>query len=75
MTAVQILPLADLSACCSLGTDRSRDEADRYAALFKVLAEPPGCRSSPSYASGAGQSAINELTDLIRLSQPTVSTT
>ncbi|HKM25387.1 MAG TPA: transcriptional regulator, partial [Corynebacterium sp.] len=37
MTAVRILPLSDLSECCSLGSGPlSDDEAGRYAALFKV---------------------------------------
>ena len=75
MTAVQILPLADLSACCSLGTDPlTDDEANRYAALFKVLAEPARLQIlSQLAAGGCGPVSVNELTALIGLSQPTVS--
>ena len=75
MTAVQILPLADLAACCSLGTDPlTDDEAGRYAALFKVLAEPARLQIlSLLAAGGCGPASVNELTDLIGLSQPTVS--
>ncbi len=75
MTAVRILPLSDLSECCSLGSGPlSDDEAGRYAALFKVLAEPARLRIlSQLAAGGCGPVSVNELTERLGLSQPTVS--
>ena len=75
MTTAQILPLTDLSACCSLGTGPLDDgEADRYAALFKVLAEPVRLQIlSQLAAGGCGPVSVNELTDMVGLSQPTIS--
>ncbi|MCS5480323.1 metalloregulator ArsR/SmtB family transcription factor [Corynebacterium sp. YIM 101645] len=75
MTAAQILPLTDLADCCSLGTGPlSDDEAARYAALFKILAEPARLRIlSQLAAGGCGPVSVNELTELVGLSQPTVS--
>jgi ArsR family transcriptional regulator, arsenate/arsenite/antimonite-responsive transcriptional repressor len=75
MTTARILPLTDLADCCSLGTGPLRDdEAARYAALFKVLAEPARLRIlSQLAAGGCGPVSVNELTDLVGLSQPTVS--
>ncbi|WP_027020844.1 ArsR/SmtB family transcription factor [Corynebacterium sputi] len=75
MTTAQILPLTDLSACCSLGTGPLDDEeADRYAALFKVLAEPARLQIlSQLAAGGCGPVSVNELTDMVGLSQPTIS--
>ena len=75
MTAARILPLTDPADCCSLGTGPlSDDEATRYAALFKVLAEPARLRIlSQLAAGGCGPVSVNELTGLVGLSQPTVS--
>lgn len=75
MTASQILPLTDLSDCCSLATGPlSDDEAERYATLFKVLAEPVRLRLlSQLAAGGCGPVSVNELTELMGLSQPTIS--
>ena len=75
MTAVRILPLTDLSECCSLGTGPLDDaEAGRYAALFKVLAEPVRLRIlSQLAAGGCGPASVNEITEMVGLSQPTVS--
>lgn len=75
MTTAQILPLTDFSACCSLGTGPLDDgEADRYAALFKVLAEPVRLQIlSQLAAGGCGPVSVNELTDMVGLSQPTIS--
>ncbi|QGS34805.1 metalloregulator ArsR/SmtB family transcription factor [Corynebacterium xerosis] len=75
MTTAQILPLTDLSACCSLGTGPlTGGEAERYAALFKVLAEPVRLQIlSQLAAGGCGPVSVNELTDMVGLSQPTIS--
>lgn len=75
MTAPPILPLADPSECCSLGTGALNvEEAERYAMLFKVLAEPVRLRIlSELAAGGCGPVNVNELTDTIGLSQPTIS--
>lgn len=75
MTIPQILPLTDLTMCCSLGSGPLDDpDAARYAQLFKVLAEPARLRIlSQLAAEGCGPISVNELTDLMGLSQPTVS--
>lgn len=75
MTTSQILPLVDLTECCTLGTGPlDDDEAARYATLFKALAEPVRLRIlSQLAAGGCGPVSVNELTDLLGLSQPTIS--
>lgn len=75
MTTAQILPLTDLSACCSLGRGPlDDDEAGRYAGLFKVLAEPVRLQIlSQLAAGGCGPVSVNELTAMLGLSQPTIS--
>lgn len=75
MTTARILPLLDLADCCSLGTGPlSDDEAARYATLFKVLAEPARLQILSQLAvGGCGPVSVNELTELVGLSQPTVS--
>ena len=75
MMTAQILPLTDLSECCTLGAGPlNDDEATRYAALFKVLAEPVRLRIlSQLAAGGCGPVSVNELTELMGLSQPTIS--
>lgn len=75
MTTGQPLPLADLTACCSLGSGPlTDDEAERYAALFKVLADPARLRIlSQLAAGGCGPVSVGELTGKLDLSQPTVS--
>lgn len=75
MPTPHILPLTDLSACCSLGSGPlSEEEAQRYATLFKVLADPARLQIlSQLAAEGCGPISVNELTELVGLSQPTVS--
>lgn len=75
MTALQITDLTPPADCCSLGMGELDDsEADKYAALFKVLAEPTRLRMlSMLAAGGCGPVSVNELTDRTGLSQPTVS--
>ena len=75
MSIPQIIPLTDLSECCSLGSGPlGEDEADRYATLFKVLAVPARLQIlSQLAAGGCGPVSVNELTEKVDLSQPTVS--
>ncbi|MDK8769199.1 metalloregulator ArsR/SmtB family transcription factor [Corynebacterium freneyi] len=74
-TTQRILPLADPTACCSLGSGPlTPDEAERYAALFRVLADPARLRIlSKLAAEGCGPITVGELTGRLGLSQPTVS--
>lgn len=75
MTAARILPLTDLSSCCSLGTGPlDNEDSERYAALFKVLAEPVRLKILSNLATGGcGPVSVNELTEMMGLSQPTIS--
>ncbi|WP_291477245.1 metalloregulator ArsR/SmtB family transcription factor [Corynebacterium sp.] len=65
----------DVRQCCSLGTGPlTQDESVRYAGLFKVLAEPVRLRMlSQLAAAGCGPVSVGELTEMMGLSQPTVS--
>jgi ArsR family transcriptional regulator, arsenate/arsenite/antimonite-responsive transcriptional repressor len=67
--------LADADACCppsSGGLDA--DSAQRLAAVLKVIADPTRLRLlSIVAAHGDGEECICNLTDLVGLSQPTVS--
>lgn len=75
MATPQILPLSDLSTCCSLGSGPLSDfEATRYAILFKVLADPARLQIlSHLAAEGCEPISVNRLADTTGLSQPTVS--
>ncbi|MFH0411699.1 ArsR/SmtB family transcription factor [Corynebacterium sp. L4756] len=75
MASPQLLPLTDLSECCSLGSGPlTEDEATRYAALFKVLAEPVRLQIlSRLAADGCGPGTVNDITESVGLTQPTVS--
>ena len=75
MTLPRILPVTDLSECCSLGSGAlDAGEAERYATLFKVLADPARLRLlSQLTAEGCAPMSVTELTELSGLSQPTVS--
>jgi len=70
-----ILPITDLSACCSLGSGPlTAEEAERYATLFKVLADPARLRILSSIAEeGCVPVTASDLTELLGLGQPTVS--
>ena len=61
--------------CCALNAGPlATDDAERYARLFKVLAEPTRLRLlSHLAAEGCGPVSVNELTNSLGLSQPTVS--
>lgn len=65
----------DSQQCCSLGTGPlTQAESARYAGLFKVLAEPVRLRIlSQLAAAGCGPVSVGELTEMMGLSQPTVS--
>lgn len=62
-------------ACCSLGTGLlSIDEAERYAAMFKVLGDPGRLRLLSQVAQdGCEPISVSELAKRTGLSQPTVS--
>ena len=61
--------------CCSLGSGLlSEDDATRYAALFKVLADPGRLQLLSRIAEdGCEPMSVGELTQRSGLSQPTVS--
>lgn len=61
--------------CCSLGSGLlSADDAARYAALFKVLADPGRLQLLSRLAEeGCEPMSVSELTQRSGLSQPTVS--
>ena len=69
------LPLAEAHNRCCLGrTALASDEAETYAHLFKVLADPARLQLlSHIAAEGCTPLSVNELTTLSGLSQPTVS--
>lgn len=57
-----------------VGAGGHEEEAQRYAALFKVLADPARLRLlSRLAAEGCGPVSVNELTEMSGLSQLTVS--
>lgn len=63
------------STCCSLGSGAlGSEDAQHYADLFKVLADPTRLMLlSQIAACGCETFSVNELTELTGLSQPTVS--
>ena len=75
MTVPQILPPVGLSGCCSLGSGPLTEaDSERYAGLFKVLADPTRLQIlSRLAAGGCGPATVGELTELVGISQPTVS--
>lgn len=75
MVAPNIPPAADPTACCSLSAGPlTNEEADRYAQLFKVLADPARLRLLSQLAEdGCGPISVSELAEQSGLSQPTVS--
>ena len=75
MNTSQTLPLTDLSACCSLGTGPLSDnQAERYAELFKVLADPTRLHILAQLgAGGCGPVTVGELTNILGIAQPMVS--
>lgn len=63
------------AACCSLGSGLlSTEEAQRYAALFKVLADPVRLRLLSQLAQdGCEPISVSGLAERTGLSQPTIS--
>ena len=63
------------STCCSLCAGLlTPADADRYAQLFKVLADPARLRLLSQLAEdGCGPISVSELAEQSGLSQPTVS--
>ena len=75
MSLPRFLPLTDLTDCCSLGHGPLDEaEADRYAKLFKILADPARLRLlSQLTVAGCAPMSVTDLTARSGLSQPTVS--
>lgn len=73
----QVLPLADLAACCSPATGQvlGQAEATRLAGVLKALAEPNRLRLVSLIAANApdGATCVCDLIEPVGLSQPTVS--
>lgn len=70
------LPLAELAACCAPVTSGELDvaAAERLAGVFKALADPTRLRLLSIVAAGRDrEECICNLTDLVGVSQPTVS--
>jgi ArsR family transcriptional regulator len=73
------LPLASTPAdasCCGIAVDGglTREEAERSAVLLKAVADPVRLRLlSAIRATADGEACVCDLTDLVELSQPTVS--
>lgn len=64
-----------MTDCCSLGSGPlNDDDALRYANLFSVLADPTRLQIlSELAAAGCEPKTVSEVTDIVGLSQPTVS--
>ena len=76
MTARVALPVADLAACCSpiSGQVLDAEAAERLAVVLKALAEPTRLRLlSLVAAHDDAEACVCELTELVGVSQPTVS--
>ena len=77
MTPLKALPLRETSpaeACVPNDTMRmSRADADATAGVFKALADPARVRIVNLLAASGEPVCVCHLTDLLQLSQPTVS--
>jgi len=75
MKTTETLGLTNLSTCCSLGTGPLPDnQAERYADLFKVFADPTRLQILAQLgAGGCGPVTVSELTDILGIAQPMVS--
>ncbi len=75
MVGLPISPDFDSSQCCSLAAGPlSSAEAQRYADLFKFLADPVRLQIISHLAvKGCRPISVGELTDLLDVSQPTIS--
>ena len=76
MSLTELLPLADLNACCTPITREpmKADAADKLARSLKALADPARLRLLSIVASHAdAEACVCDLTEPLGLSQPTVS--
>lgn len=77
MTGLQELPLREASpavACVPIDATRmSKGDAEATAAVFKALADPARVRIVNLLAASGSPVCVCHLTDLLELSQPTVS--
>lgn len=76
MSAIELLPLRDLQACCSpiTGEVMSAAHAASLARTLKALADPARLRLLSMVAAHEdGEACVCDLTEPLGLSQPTVS--
>ncbi len=73
----RLLPVVDsISACCAgaLASPLSRNDADELAVLLKAVADPVRLQLLSIIRGAEGNEAcVCDLTDVVALSQPTVS--
>lgn len=76
MPTAELLPLTDISACCSVvtGEPMSAEDADGLARVLKALADPARLRLLSIVAAHAeAEACVCDLTEPLGLAQPTVS--
>jgi ArsR family transcriptional regulator len=76
MTSTDPLQVLDQVACCAPVTQGvlSREDAEHLARSFKALSDPSRVRLlSLIAAQSQGEACVCDLTDIVGLSQPTVS--
>ncbi len=76
VTTIELLPIRDLRACCSPITREpiSDENAEHLSRSLKALADPARIRLLSMVAAHEdGEACVCDLTEPLRLSQPTVS--
>ena len=76
MATLELLPLTDLSRCCSVATGEPMpaEDAETLARALKALADPARLRLISMIAAHEdAESCVCDLTEPLGLSQPTVS--
>lgn len=76
MTTADLLPLRDISTCCSVATGETMDatNAEQLARVLKALADPARLRLlSMVSAHDDKEACVCDLTEPLGLAQPTVS--
>ena len=76
MTLMELLPVRDVTACCSplTGEAISQDNAVSLASSLRALADPARLRIISMVAAHEdGEACVCDLTEPLGLSQPTVS--
>ena len=70
----RLLPVADISACCSRGLEEplQRSDADQLARVLKAVADPVRLQLLSLIRAG-GEACACDLVEPVGLSQPTVS--